>query len=173
MNCEHTHTTIKIPSGNDFRLHVCVNDVVPGEASPSFTEVDGLNVYLTRLTRRTHVPHVADGTDLFIDVSADKVEFGFYGLELVGTHDGHPWRFRCSPVFQIVPTNCQSSEQAVETFGVETYYLHDVLWVEVVDDIMHFTSEGHAVIANNTLTLEATDKTEVTVEGDTLYITIN
>lgn len=174
MKCDCNILTA--PYGNPFRIHLCRADIVPNNPSSiDFDDLDAgsLRAYITTiLGARISVNVEVDDGDLLLTIQ-ENMGRATYGIEITGTYQSHPWRWKCGKAFRIADTNCESSVQDMETFGVETYYLHDVLWVEVVDDIMHFTSEGHAVIANNTLTLEATDKTEVSVEGDTLYITIN
>jgi hypothetical protein len=94
-----------------------------------------------------------------------------YGIELVGTYEGQPWRWKAADAIKIVDSNDEAAMQCLETFGVETYYLRDVLYFEPVDDTMYITTHGHASIDGDTLMLQSTADTEVHLEGDTLVIT--
>lgn len=163
---------MEIPYGNPFRLFVCRSNVAPSNPDDvTFADIEGLNVCIVRmLGKRTEVGYeIVDG-DLLISISADEVIRTIYGLEMTGTYNGQPWRWKGDNVFRIVDSNKQSNVQPMETFGVETYYVDDILWVEVEDDTMTFTSHGHASLDGGTLALQSTEDTDVAVIGDKLVI---
>ena len=89
-----------------------------------------------------------------------------YGIMMTGTYNGHPWRWRARRVFSIVLFNADSSDEPSETFDVETYYIDDILDVEVSGDTMTFITHGHVKMDNSTLDIQSTGDCEVTVEGE-------
>lgn len=163
---------LSIPRGNDFRLHLCGLDVVPGAKDADFEDIEGLKAHVVSwLVRRDEVEMTTNGTDIIITVAAEIQRCTVYGIELTGTHDGHPWRWKAEKVFRIVDSNCEASEQPMETFGVETYYVRDVVWVEFEGETMTLYSDGHVHFEGDALILQDTDDTTFEIDGDTLYIT--
>lgn len=172
MNCKCNNDILTIPKGNPFRLFICSSIVVPGTPNADFTEVEELKAYIVRFPgKMVEVEYELSGSsDIIISIPADIQICSTYGIELIGTYNGHPWRWRANKAFRIVNSNDFSNVQDIETFGTETYYLRDVLWVEVDEDTMYFTTHGHASIIDGTLTLQSTVDTDVNQEGDTLVI---
>lgn len=190
---------ISIPRGNDFRVHVCCLDVVTGmmDKDIDLGEVEDMRVYLvTWLGRRWEAEHLSptlpegegddlpgedgrltwetDGKDIIITVPAEMQKCTVYAIEVTGTYQGRPFRWKTRGLFRIVETHCESSVQGMETFGTEDYYLLDELWVGEDDEgSMIFTSHGHVKMENGTLDIQSTDKTTVTVEGDALVFTVS
>ena len=170
MNCNKEILTI--PRGNDFRLHLCLADVAPSNQGVTFADVVGLQAYIVRfLDERTSVVYdITDSGDLLLNVHSDALAASLYGIELVGTYNGEPWRYKCAAAFRVTDSNCASTAQGMETFGTETYYIRDVLVFEEEDDTLAIMTEGHASLDNDTLTLQATEGTALCIHGDTLEI---
>ena len=183
---------LSIPKGNDFRAHVCCLDVVTGmmDKDIDLNEVENMRVYLvTWLGRRWEASPTpvddessddsqgltweTDGKDIIITVPAEMQKCTVYAIEVTGTHQGRPFRWKTRGLFRIVETHCESSVQGMETFGTEDYYLLDELWVGEEDDAMILTTHGHVKMENGTLDIQSTDKTTVTVEGDALVFTVS
>lgn len=173
MNCKCNQHILTIPRGNPFRIFVCCNAVVPNQEEADFHDVADLKAYISRFPgQHTEVEYEISGSsDIILNMPADIQICTTYGIELGGTYNGSPWRWKAADAFKIVDSNDEANMQGLETFGVETYYLRDVLFVEAVDDTMFFTTHGHASISNDTLTLQSTADTEVHQEGQTLVIT--
>lgn len=174
MNCNcNKKEILSIPRGNPFRLHICGLDIVPGDPDATFANVGDMNVYIVSFPNvRTEVEFEAISPDIILTVPIEVQRRAIYGIEVTGIYNGHPWRWKTKEiVFRIVDSNCDASEQGMETFGVETYYLRDVVWVEFEDDIMTLYSDGHVRFEEETLILQDTDNTTFEIEGDILYIT--
>ena len=139
---------LSIPKGNDFRAHVCCLDVVTGmmDKDIDLTEVEDMRVDLvTWLGRRWEAAPTpvddegsddsqgltweTDGKDIIISVPAEMQKCTVYAMEVTGTHQGRPFRWKTRGLFRIVETHCESSVQGMETFDTEDYYLRDELWV--------------------------------------------
>lgn len=183
---------LSIPKGNDFRVHVCGLDIVTGmmDKDIDLTEVEDMRVYLvTWLGRRWEADPTpvddegsedshgltweTDGKDIIITVPAEMQKCTVYVIEVTGTHQDRPFRWKTKGLFRVVETHCESSVKGMETFGTEDYYLMDELWVGEEDDAMIFTSHGHVKMEDGTLDIQSTDKTTVTVEGDALVFTVS
>lgn len=166
---------LSIPKGNDFGLHVCGKDVVPGQPDVNFGDVEGLKAYIVSwLGRRDEVTYQTDeGKDITLLVPAEIQRCTNYGLEMEGTYDGHRWRWKCGNAFRIVDSNCEASEQPSETFGVETYYVRDVVLVEFEGETMTLYSDGHVHFEGDALILQDTEDTTFEIDGNILYITTN
>ena len=167
---------IAAPYGNDFNLHICHSNVAPGGPDgATFADIVDLKAYLVKsLGARIEMDYdITEYGDLLVYVPADKQERTIYGLELTGTYNGHAWRWKASAFISIVEDACDNSLVGSETFAPDTYYLDDSLFVSTLDDTMIFVTEGHASLANNTLTIQATEETEVYIEEDTLVIIQN
>ena len=169
-NCGHI---LRVPYGNPFKLAICRDNVAPGNPENiTFADIDNLCVEITRIMRNRSVDHeVMENGDLLIDMPVSKQSRTTYGILMTGTYQGHPWRWKASKVFSIVDDNADSSMEGMESFGVETYYIWDILDVEVSGDTMTFITHAHADIANEALMLQDTDNMEVTIEGDAIIFT--
>lgn len=173
MNCKRDNELV-IPRGNDFKIHICLADVVPSAPSDkTFTDVDNLQAYIVRFPGvRTSVGYELTETgDLLILVPAEVQLPTKYGIELTGTYNGNAWRFKCVKVFRLSDSNCESNVQGMETFGVETYYFKDVLWVDVSGDTLDIISDGHAWIDGDVLHLQDTEETEISFRGSKMIVT--
>lgn len=173
MKCDCNILTA--PYGNPFYIHLCRADIVPNNPSGiDFGDLDTgtLHAYITTILgiKFEVTVEVTDG-DLLLFIPENTWR-ATYGLELTGKYQGHNWRWKCIKAFRIADTNCESSVQGMESFAPETYYLHDIVAVEFIDDAVIFTSEGHANYSqdNDALILQDTDDTTFGVEGDALII---
>ena len=166
------NNTLRIPYGNPFRLCICRSNVAPGNPDDiTFADIDDLQVTLTRIVGDIPVAHeVMDNGDLMI-IGEATLPATAYGIMMTGTYKGHPWRWRARRVFSIVLYNADSSDEPSETFDVETYYIDDILDVEVSGDTMTFITHGHADMDDGDLILHETKGTTIEVQGDTLIIT--
>lgn len=180
MNCYENKNqcgereVISIPRGNDFMLYLCGLEIVPGMADMDFGDVENLKIYVTSFGKREEVTYQTDnGKDVILFVSADIQRCTKYGLEMEGTYEGHRWRWKCGNAFRIVDSNCEASDNAFETFGVETYYVRDVVWVEFEGETMTLYSDGHVRFEGDALILQDTEDTTFEIDGRILYITTN
>ena len=169
-NCGHI---LRAPYGNPFNKAICRSNVAPGNPDNiTFADIDDLRVEITRIIRNKHVQHeVMDDGDLLIHIPVSAQSRTTYGILMTGTYNGHPWRWKASKVFSIVDENADSSMEGMESFDVETYYIWDILDIEVSGDTMTFITHAHADIADETLIMQDTDDMEVTIEGDTIVFT--
>ena len=121
-NCGHI---LCAPYGNPFKIAICRSNVAPGNPDNiTFADIDDLRVEITRIIRNKHVQHeVMENGDLLIDIPVSAQSRTTFGILMTGTYNGHPWRWKCGRAFRISDTNCESSVQGMESFGVETYYL--------------------------------------------------
>lgn len=155
-------------------MHLCGLDMVQGDPDATFANVGDMNVYIVSYPNiRTEVENEAIGPDIILTVPAEVQRCTIYGIEVTGIYNGHPWRWKFGHAFRIVDTNCEANMQPMETFGVETYYLRDVVWVEFEDETMTLYSDGHVSIHDDVLELQDTEDTTFEIEGNTLYITTN
>ena len=173
MNCIHNRQLLTVPSGNDFRIHLCRRDVAPGNhADVTFVDIQDLKAYVTGFPNlrifTTHQVH--DDGDIIVDIDSTKLQHYTYGIELTGRYNGHPWRWKCDKVFKVSDTNCESSVQGMESFGVETYYIGDVVDVDFEYDSVIFASEGHVYFEGDALVLQDTEDTSFGFEEDALVI---
>lgn len=167
---------LRIPYGNDFRIGICRSNVVPGSPDDvTFADVEDLHLRIvSTLGVRTEMQYtIPENGDILFAVPVAVQRKTGYSIEMNGIFNGHPWRWKAKNVFCIVDSNCDSTVQGMETFGVETYYLDDLLDVEVEGDTMTFVTHGHADMGNDSLMLQETSGTTVDVDGDTMVITIN
>ena len=172
MNCKANNHTLTIPKGNDFRLHLCSIDIVPGMQEADFSLIEGLQAYIVAYTgKRDKVQHIIQGADIIIEVPAQIQRWGDYDIEITGEYQGHPWRWKAKNVFRIINYNPEASHSPIETFGVETYYIRDVVWVQFDGETMTLISDGHVSIHDDVLELQDTEDTTFEIEGNTLYIT--
>lgn len=172
MNCKQDIDILTIPRGNPFLIHLCRKDVAPNNPDDvDFSSIDGLRCYITTpMGARIGIPHEVENGDLFLAIPAD-LRMTTYGIELVGTYNGFPWRWKCGKAFRISDTNCESSVQGMESFAPETYYLFDTLEFEIVGDTLHIYTDGHASLDNGTLSLQETAGTSLGVKGDSIIAT--
>ena len=163
---------LRIPYGNPFRLCICRSNVAPGNPDDiTFADIDDLQVTLTRIVGDIPVAYeVMDTGDLMI-IGESDLPATAYGIMMTGTYNGHKWRWRARRVFSVVLYNADSSDGPSETFDVETYYIDDILDVEVSGDTMTFITHGHVKMDNGTLDIQSTADCEVTVEGDAIVFT--
>lgn len=165
---------LSIPYGNPFRIHLCRADIVPNNPdSIDFTDLDAgsLRAYITTIMgARISVDVVVENGDLLLTIPEDTRR-ATYGIELTGTYQSHPWRWKCGKAFRISDTNCESSVQGMESFAPETYYLFDTLEFEIVGDTLHIYTDGHASLDNGTLSLQETAGTSLEVKGDSIIAT--
>ena len=173
MNCNcNKNEILTIPWGNPFRLFVCGDDIMPGKPDAVLSEVSDIRAYIVcRPNLRTEVAYEIDGSDIILTVPRDKQLRTTYCIEITGTYNGLPWRWRTMPVFRIAKTNCEATMQGLETFGTETYYLRDVVWVIFDGPTMALISHGHVQIYDETMELQDADETTFEIEENILYIT--
>ena len=175
-NCNCFNKMLRIPYGNDFRIGICRSNVAPGSPDNiTFADVENLTLHIiSTLGVRTEMQYtIPENGDILFVVPVSVQRKTGYSIEMTGTYQGHPWRWKAKNVFCIVDSNCDSSVQPDETFGMETYYLDDDLIVETNLDTMTITTHGHASLTNGTLMIQSTEHTTVSVEGKTLTITYN
>lgn len=174
MKCKHD--TLIIPSGNDFCIHLCRKDVAPANPDEiDFSLIDNLEAYATKESGiRIPLEYQIDKDgDILIIINADAHKLSTYGIELKGKFRGHNWRWKCCAVFRLTDCSCDSTVKGMESFDVETYYIWDSLDFDIKDDTMLVTSDGHADIVDGTLILQATDTTDLAIEGDTIVAITN
>jgi len=176
MNCKCKRETLTVPRGNDFKVHLCRKDVAPGNSNGmDFRAIDNLEAFATKEPgMRLPLEHKisADG-DIVISVNAEIHKLSTYGIEMTGTYHGHNWRWKCCEVFRLSDCSCESTVKGMESFDVETYYIWDSLDFDIKDDTMLVTSDGHADIVDGTLILQATDTTDLAIEGDAIVAITN
>lgn len=149
---------LRVPYGNDFRVHICYKNVVPSEEEGvSFGEITDLVVVLTRFPNySTPVDYeLTDEGDIIITLPGNMLVKSLYSLEMTGTYDGHPWRWKALPLFRIVDINACDNVHGLETFGEETYYVDDTLEAEIEGDTLTLTTHGHASLQGGVLTLQS------------------
>lgn len=165
------NNTLRIPYGNPFQLCICRSNVAPGNPDDiTFADIDDLQVTLTRIVGDIPVTHEVMGNGDLMIIGEATLPATAYGIMMTGTYNGHPWRWRTRRVFSIVLYNADSSDEPSETFDVETYYIDDILNVEVSGDTMTFITHGHADMDDGNLILQETKSTTIEVQGDTLII---
>lgn len=162
---EAEHLSPTLPEGE--------GDDLPGVASEEEGSEDGEEPKSALSEDSQGLTWETNGKDIIITVPAELQKCTVYAIEVTGTHQGRPFRWKTRGLFRIVETHCESSVQGMETFGTEDYYLLDELWVGEKDDAMIFTSHGHVRMEDGTLDIQSTDKTTVTVEGDALVFTVS
>ena len=149
---------LRVPYGNDFRLHICYKNVVPSEDDDaSFADIQDLVVVLTRFPdNNTSVDYeLTDDGDILITLPSDMLTKSLYSLEITGTYDGHPWRWQALPLFRIVDANACDYVHGLETFGEETYYVDDTLEAEIDGDTLTLTTHGHASLEDGVITIQS------------------
>ena len=155
MNCNKDIDILTIPRGNPFRIHLCRANVAPNNPEDvTFGDVVGLDANLTTpMGARTPVEWKTEDGDLLVLCPSD-LKLTTYGIELTGTYESHPWRWKCTRAFRIVDTNCESSVQGMESFSPDTYYFKDILEPIIDGDTLVLISEGHATLSEDgTLTI--------------------
>ena len=155
---------LRIPYGNDFRLHICYKNVVPsGEDVVSFADIDDIVVVLKRFPDiSTSVEYeLTDEGDIMITLPSGMLTKSLYSLEITGMYEGHPWRWKALSLFRIVDANACGNVQGMETFGEETYYVDDTLEAEIDGDTLTLTTHGLATLDNGVITLQS---------GNTVYV---
>lgn len=169
MNCNKDFDILTIPRGNPFRIHLCRKDIAPNNPDDvDFAAIEGLTVYITTpMGARVSVTATVEDGDLMLDIPAN-LKLTTYGIELVGTYNGHSWRWKCGKAFRISDTNCESSVQGMESFAPDTYYLFDTLDFEIEGDTLHIYTDGHASLDNGTLTLQETSNMSLATKGDSI-----
>ena len=131
---------LRIPYGNDFRLHICYKNVVPSEDDDSsFADISDLLVVLRRFPDISiSVDYeLTDEGDALITLPSGMLAKSLYSLEITGMYDGHPWRWKALPLFRIVDANACGNVEGMETFGEETYFVDDTL-----EEQMHEAGTG-------------------------------
>ena len=171
MNCNQNIDILTIPRGNPFLIHLCRKDVAPNNPDDvDFTAIDGLRCYITTpMGARVSVETKVENGDLLLSIPAD-LRLTTYGIELVGEYEDFPWRYKRRNAFRISDTNCESSVQGMESFGVETYYIGDVVDVYFEYDSVIFASEGHVYFEGDALVLQDTEDISFGFEEDALVI---
>ena len=99
---------LRVPYGNDFRLHLCYKNLVPSEEDGvSFADIGDMVVVLTRFPdMKTSVDYeLTDEGDMIIILPSGMLVKSLYSLEITGTYEGHPWRWKALPLFRIVDAN--------------------------------------------------------------------
>ena len=132
----NNHNTLRIPFGNDFRLAICRDDVAPGNhTGVTFADVHDLRACIvSALGRRIQVQHqVAQDGDLMLTVLAEPLRCMSYAVVITGSFQGHKWRWSARKCFTIVPDNDAANMAEIESFDIETYYLHDTLSAQIID----------------------------------------
>ena len=56
-----------------------------------------------------------------VTVNFESLQLGWYGMEMSGSYDGQPWRWRVDDVFQIVETNAKANVPAWSILTDSTY----------------------------------------------------
>ena len=174
----HNHNSLRIPLGNDFRLAICRDDVAPANLPEvTFQHVQDLNACIVSpLGRRIQLQHqvMTDG-DLLLTVRAEPLRCVDYAVEITGRFQGHMWRWRASKCFTIVRDNRHANMGEFESFDIETYYLHDKLTAQIVDDIegetLELITHSQASIVNGEISITA-DNVTLSDDGEELIITI-
>lgn len=155
MNCKQDIDILTIPRGNPFLIHLCRANVAPSNPEDvTFDDVIGVEAFLTTpMGARTPVEWKTEDGDLLVLCPSD-LKLTTYGIELTGTYESHPWRWKCRKAFRIVDTNCESSVQGMESFSPDTYYFKDILEPIIDGDTLVLISEGHATLSEDgTLTI--------------------
>ena len=155
---------LKIPYGNDFRLHICCKNVVPAEEEGvTFSDITDLVVVLKRFPDyQTSVDYdLTDEGDMILTLPSGMLTKSLYSLELTGSYGGHPWRWQALPIFRIVNANACDNVHGMETFGEETYYVDDTLEAVIDGDTLTLTTHGHATLDNGTLTLQSCNTVDI------------
>lgn len=155
---------LRIPYGNDFRLHICYKNVVPSEDDDSsFADISDLLVVLKRFPdTSTSVDYeLTDEGDILITLPSGMLTKSLYSLEMTGTYEGYPWRWKALPLFRIVDANSCGNVEGMETFGEETYYLDDTLEAEIDGDTLTLTTHHLATLDNGVITLQSGNTVEI------------
>lgn len=163
-----------VTSGNDFKIHLCRNDVAPGNPNGvDFSLIDDLVAYATKEPGiRLPLEHeISEHGDIVISINAEIHKLSTYGIEMTGTYHGHNWRWKCCEVFRLSDCSCDSTVKGMESFDVETYYIWDILDFVVSGNTLDIISDGHAWIEGNALHVQDTDDTTITFEGEKMIIT--
>ena len=149
---------LRVPYGNDFRLHLCYKNVVPSEDDGvSFADITDLVVALKRFPDyQTTVDYeLTEDGDLLITLPSGMLARSLYSIEVTGTYDGQPWRWKALPIFRIVDANACGNVQGMETFGEETYFVDDILEAEIDGDTLTLTTHHLATLDNGVITLQS------------------
>lgn len=149
---------LRVPYGNDFRLHICYKNVVPSEEEGiSFADIEDMVVVLKRFPDiSTSVDYeLTDEGDIMITLPSGMLAKSLYSLEMTGTYDGHPWRWQALPLFRIVNANACDNVHGLETFGEETYYVDDTLEAEIDGDTLTLTTHHIATLDKGVLTIQS------------------
>ena len=164
---------LRVPYGNDFRLHICYKNVVPSEDDGvSFADIQDLVVLLKRFPDfNTSADYeVTEEGDILITLPSGMLAKSLYSLEMTGTYDGHPWRWQALPLFRIVDANACDNVSGMETFGEETYFVDDTLEAEIDGDTLTLTTHGLATLDNGVITLQSGNT--VTIDNINKTVTI-
>ena len=144
-----TGEILRVPWGNDFKVHICYKNCVPSEMEGvSFADIEDLSVYLVRFPDQ-RIPADYELTaygDIVVDVKETATVRTLYSVEASGTYQGHPWRWKSQPLFRLVDVNKCGNVGGMETFGEETYYVDDTFAAEVDDATMTIYTHGLASI---------------------------
>lgn len=141
-NYNNCGNILTIPKGNPFRVSLCPQRIAPAQRSASFADITDLSVRLTRQNwyGQDAVYELTEEGDIIIQVPA-TLKCTTYGLELSGTYQGNPWRWKDCSVFCVTECNPCSNMQGFESFGVETYYIYD-------DIIPTYDKDNEALVLN-------------------------
>ena len=150
---------LRIPYGNDFRLYLCYKSVAPSDEERTFADIDDLVVVLKRFPNSSTSAdyELTDEGDMIVKLPSGMLVKSLYSLELTGTYDGHPWRWKALPMFGIVDANNCGNVQGMETFGADTYFVDDTLEAEVDGDTLTLTTHGLATLDDGVITLQSGD----------------
>lgn len=149
---------LRVPYGNDFKLHLCYKNLVPSEEDGvSFADIEDMVVVLTRFPdMKTSVDYeLTDEGDMIIILPSGMLVKSLYSLEVTGQYNGHPWRWKALPIFRIVDANACDNVHGLETFDEETYYVDDTLEAVLEGDTLTLTTHGLAALEHGVLTLQS------------------
>lgn len=132
---------LRIVGGNDFYLMVPVRRIVfrsdeYGRRLPVGERMDlpecsvlGVNL-IDECERKTKLPFTikeGDDSELIVKFKGCRLDYGWYGIEVVGTYDGRRFRSYERNVFKIVENNGKSFVCG-EQYAGEASYQIDTMW---------------------------------------------
>lgn len=177
---------LSIPKGNDFRVHICGDDVVPGQANVSFGDVENLKAYIVSwLGRRDEVSHELKGsvTDSFVD---EEASLGGGNTVILKPTDGvgqitafyEPPSYMFPGVtrkYTDIEITVPAALQRLTVYGIEitgTYGGHQWRWkardvFRIVDSNCEASMNGNETLGMETYYLK--DVLEVWTEDDIMF----
>lgn len=173
---------LRVPWGNDFRVHICYKNCVPAEEEGvSFADIEDLSVELVRFPDQ-RIPAsytLTDEGDIVVDVKKTVTVKTLYSVEASGTYQGHPWRWKSRPLFRLVDANKCGNVGGMETFGEDIYYVDDTFSAEVDGETMTIYTHGLAGITSEsdgeggsigTFTLRSGGNVEIDTQKESVNI---